>query len=69
MGHPELWVVMGGPPAACLGTGYADGFVETFGVRACRINDPTGDRDVGAAIRREGEAGCSEEDRCRKHAQ
>ena len=34
------------------GTGYADGFVETLGVGACRINYPTGDRDVGAAIRR-----------------
>jgi hypothetical protein len=69
MGHPELWVVMDGPPAACPGAGYADGFVETLGVSACRINDPTGDRDVGAAIRREGEAGCSDEDRCRKRAQ
>src|ERR1700744_5922221 len=49
--------------------GYADGFVETLGVGACRINDPTGNRDVGAAIRGEGEAGCSEEDRCRKPAQ
>ena len=48
---------------AGFGTGYADGFVETPGVGACRINDPTGDRDVGAAICREGEAGCSEEDR------
>src|ERR1700760_846208 len=54
---------------ACPGTGYADGFVETLGVGACGINDPTGDRDVGDAIRREGEAGCSEEDRCRKRAQ
>ena len=54
---------------ACPGTSYADGFVETLGVGACRINDPTGDRDVGAAIRREGEAGCSDEDRCRRRAQ
>ena len=53
---------------AGFGTGYADGFVETLGVGACRINDPTGDRDVGADLRREGEAGCSDEDRRRKRA-
>src|ERR1700760_3609624 len=53
---------------ACPGTGYADGFVETLGVDACRINDPTGDRDVGASICREGEARCSNENRRRKCA-
>ena len=64
MAHPELWVVMGGPPAACPGTGYADGFVETLGVGACRINHPTGDFDVGAVICRDGETGNSEEGQC-----
>ena len=51
---------------ACPGTGYADGFVETLGIGACRINYPTGDGDVGAAICRYCETGCSDEGRCQK---
>src|SRR5260370_15898955 len=48
---------------ACLGTRYADGFVETLGIGACRINHPTGDCDVGAAICRDGEIGYSDKGR------
>src|SRR5215469_8182812 len=44
---------------ACLGTSRANGFVESLGVRACRIDNPTGDGDIGSAICSESEAGKS----------
>src|SRR5207302_9550594 len=56
----------GAVSCALLGASRADGFVETLGVGACRINHPAGDGDVGSAVCRYCETGCSDEGRCQK---